>query len=311
MDKQRLVPALNDLMAATGNLAQSQQLLAIAAGASARGLGEFEMNAKALAMVLETGVIPKKTAFGKELQKLVTKTGSLNEALAEMKKRYGDAGEGVDSAAMKQERAKVQWDNAKEAIGNTFVVIAEKLMPIMEPLAMGIAMVVGGLMKLLSADWALIKMFGELFVVMQQSIIPIFKGLAQAMTGDLIGAYKTFHDVVGKGFTAMATTAKDSWSVYQQTNDEVDAMLDGVSDSFAKFNAGAAGRTIGGAPGTFKPGGNGEETKTKVDLGATGQSIQGRDWETIQKQQAKAQEEMLENERLHLDLEAKSEEEYT
>jgi hypothetical protein len=286
IDKDRLAPALNELAASTENLEQAQEGVRISAGAAARGLGTLEGNARILAMALETGVIPKKQAFGKVLLNLKEKTGSLDGAIKELNTRYGDAGQAVDTAAMQVERSKIQWDNAKEAIGGMVQGIVMTLMPALKWVAMAIAGVVG-VLKLLGsgfmAEMKAIKLFGEVATMV--------------FTGQFAEA--------GKHAQKGMEEIKDSFMAdLEAVGDSIDA----VSNSFDKMT----GKMGGAAADKFKPGHGkkekGDDDKVKVNLGSADMGIEnGKSWAD---EELKKNEAVLESKRIMMEYMSKSEEDY-
>lgn len=287
IDKDRLAPALNELAASTANLSQAQIGVNIAAGAASRGLGGFEGNARALAMALETGVIPKKTAFGKVLFGLKEKTGSLDGAIQELNKRYGDAGQAVNTNAMEMDRSKVKWDNAKEAVGGMVQNLVISLLPALKWVAMAIAGVVGTI----------------------KLVISYFK-----LLGETIG------NVAGLMVNAMTGNWKDAWSVFKEQSTEaaesfmadftaVGDQISQVEASFEKMSGKIGGGT---ATAPFKPqhgkgGKDDKEATTKVNLGSA--DLGNMSGESIVDKQLRQDEELLASKKLLVEYTAKSEEE--
>ena len=117
INKDQLIPAMNQAMSVTGSVTKAQQLMEIAAGAAARGVGTLEGNVTTLARAFETGNIRGVGPFQNLLREAIKTTGDMDGAIESLGNKFGDAGASIETAAIKIERSKVAFRETKDAIG--------------------------------------------------------------------------------------------------------------------------------------------------------------------------------------------------
>jgi hypothetical protein len=126
--KNELVPNYLRLLESTGDVEKAQRLLNIAAGASARGLGDLGQIVQALARYWLTGEAGTR-GFGLAIKALNDEGVRGDAVFQTLEKRYGDAGASVDNAGKKVDRAKIAWEETKEAVGRLFLSLKDDLLP--------------------------------------------------------------------------------------------------------------------------------------------------------------------------------------
>lgn len=251
VSKEKLAPALTDLIAITGNVESAQRILAGAAGAAAAGMGTFEGNVSAMAKALEKGPdsLNRATdAFSVKLKQAYKDTGDINKAVTVMADKFKDGGAAVQDTGTKLERQKIAWNETKEAIGGLFTSLVTQLMPAFQGFANIIGGVVGTLKILITAIIETAKVEGKLA-----------KSLWQMATGDFSGAWKTATDGIA-----------DGWRNVEDSIVSAGDALQDINNAFNKAGGGAApatpeGGTITGGTGGKKKKGKGDDTK--VELG--------------------------------------------
>jgi hypothetical protein len=210
LDKNVLIPALTQTMAVTRDVSSAQRLVEISAGAAARGIGEFEGNVTALSRAIATGTIRGVGPFQNLLRDLIKTTGDLGAATVILYKDYGDAGAAVETAAMKMARAKVAWQETKDAIGGIVMdtgVTGEG--SLLKAFSKGLVFIAGGLV------------YTTTLVV---SFITHVKTLGLAIKDYLTGNFKKAKwEIAGFGDTIIADLEKAQAHVQKMTKDVNDA----------------------------------------------------------------------------------------
>ncbi|MEW5763571.1 MAG: hypothetical protein AB1824_01230 [Acidobacteriota bacterium] len=145
---EELTPGVIQLMAVTEDLTQAQILTQIAAGAAARGLGDFAQNVDDMTRMLVTGSIRGVGAFGQALRD-AGKDGVITaDEITHLYRAYGDAGAEIDHSAMALDRARVAWDNTKEAIGAVLNAALIPLLPRIRMITQGVGLFIAGIVRL-------------------------------------------------------------------------------------------------------------------------------------------------------------------
>jgi hypothetical protein len=181
--KNELLPAYMKLISATGNVEAAQAGLQVAAGMAARGMGDVSTVAQVLSRFLlnPDGPIRATGALGLELKRLQKEGLDTKGILTELGQKFGDAGAGVDNNAMKVARAKVEWNEFKEQIGQTAIGLLQYLKPALEFIELAIVAVIVGVVKL-----------NGYVGILQSSMGTFFHAIVQFIEGDYKKAYATF-----------------------------------------------------------------------------------------------------------------------
>ena len=213
----RLIPALTDLTAATGSVSAAQQLTAAAAGAAAQGIGDFESNVQIMNRAVQSGLPPSSKAtgaFAVQLREAFKRTGDMGKALTEVSAKYKDGGAAVDDAGTKMERNKIQWEQAKEAVGKMLTTLVTDLAPAMKIAMMWISGIVGVLRLLVEGFKANIKLIGLMAQVFGDLATGHFAKARQHMVEGLTQIKESFvatFESVGENIEA-ATSAFDTFT---------------------------------------------------------------------------------------------------
>lgn len=210
IDRDELEPGLKSLTALTGNATQAMRLMEIAAGADARKTGDLNSNVDTLVRSIKTYVPGQELAvrgtglFGIELARAVKETGSMEGALQKLYQKYGDGGAAVDTYTMRLKRAEVSWKNNKVAMGEMGTHLLEFVVPAMKIGAMGIGLLVGGLIKLAA--------------------------YAKGSVNNIITLYETFKALQHIGSTSLAEIWANAKKGFKESEAMVEASNDKIND---------------------------------------------------------------------------------
>jgi hypothetical protein len=212
--KDQMVPSYQKLLEATGNTSSAQALMQIALGASSRGMGEMAQVTKTLSGYAVDGTVKGFGPMATEIKRLTAEGKSHAEIMTILTKEYGDAGASVETAAMKVARAKVEWGEFKEKVGELGISLVSQLKPAMELVAGVIVGVIVGTQKLAA----------NLGTLTGSALPAIGAAIAKFVHGDFSGAkaeiLRGFADVKS-GFAenekAADASAKSMLSSFNQT----------------------------------------------------------------------------------------------
>lgn len=122
----KLRPAFQRLVQATGDVGEAQRLAGIAMDASAGSGKSLETVSTAIAKA-QNGNMGALSRLGVQIKDTDGKTLSFNEAMKEMSKTFGgQAAAQADSFQGKMDRLRLMFDETKEAIGAKLIPVAEK-----------------------------------------------------------------------------------------------------------------------------------------------------------------------------------------
>jgi hypothetical protein len=234
--KEELVPVYQKLLAATNDSAQAQSLMQIALGASARGMGETSEVTKSLTSFLQTGTARGFGPMATEIKRLTAEGKTQKEVLEILTKQYGDAGAGVETAAMQVKRAELEWKNFKESVGALGLSLVQYLKPAMEVVAQVIVSVITGAQKL----------GGYLGVLAGSAIPAVFGAITKFIHGDFKGAIGDLKNGVAdvkSGFAevdaAATKTATNLLSAFNRTASGARGLADVEKNAAAAIHTSA------------------------------------------------------------------------
>lgn len=221
--KEELVPAYERLLAKTHEVAGSQDILTIAAGAATRNLGEsVDHNVSILMRFMETGKVASRetSVFGTELRKAAKGGGDLGDIMARLPEQWRDGGAAVDTAAQQVARNKVAWEQTKAAIGDTMIQFTQYLRPAMEA---GSVVIVAGI--------TVVKSLGDAFVNLANEVIAAGKAVLQVSQFNFTGAFKTMQDAGKVASERIKATWSDGQALADQVMDRWEKTATGVNAS--------------------------------------------------------------------------------
>ena len=130
-----LRPAFANLVRATGDVTEAQELMALALDVAAATGKDLETVTEALQEGFQGEVGPLKE-LDKSLTDMIASGASADEVMAQLADTFGGAAQ--DSTETLEGRfklMKIELDNAKEAIGKALLPVLEQLLPILESMA--------------------------------------------------------------------------------------------------------------------------------------------------------------------------------
>jgi len=132
----QLRPALGNLVRATGDVTQSQQLLNLALDISAATGRDLESVSIALAKASQ-GQATALQRLGVPLDEAAVKTKDFNAIVSTLTDTFGGAAAAAaDTFEGRMRRVSIAIDNTKENIGNALIPVLEKLLPIVDKAAL-------------------------------------------------------------------------------------------------------------------------------------------------------------------------------
>ncbi len=152
-----LIPAFNSLLLILHDTGQAQEVLQIAAGAAARGIGSVGENATTMGRALAGLPIRATSDMGRLLQQAKNRGEDLADYINnKLIPAYGDAGASVSDMKTNMDRAMESWGQAKAMLGESF---SPMLTSILVPAVKGAATVMmwfgsGLKMTVLEAEYA-------------------------------------------------------------------------------------------------------------------------------------------------------------
>jgi hypothetical protein len=176
ISKTQLIPAYSRLSEITTDVAATQGLMQIAAGAAARGLGEVGQISLVLGRFLLTGAIRPSGEFGLLLKKLHEQGKTTGEMMTVLAARFGDAGANVHNAGIEIDRMRIANERAKAALGETGATLLTELGPALRVVMVAIATVEAGFIKLVGATKSMGSTLGGLDAMMAKFFKGDFKG---------------------------------------------------------------------------------------------------------------------------------------
>ena len=120
ISKNEIGPEFTRLVSSTHDIAMSQDIVQIALGASARGMGALSENVTTLVRYMETGNVRGVGPFANLLRQAKESGEDLGTTLGTLKDKFGDAGAEVDTMAQQLARVKIAAEQSKEALGEAF-----------------------------------------------------------------------------------------------------------------------------------------------------------------------------------------------
>jgi hypothetical protein len=219
--KSELLPAYMKLLAATGSVDAAQGSLQVAAGAAAAGFGDVSSVSQKLAKFLlaPDGPVKATDTFGLYLKKLHSQGLTTSQVLETLGQKFGDAGAHIDNNAMKIARAKIEWNEFKEQIGQTAIGLLQYLKPAMEVIELVIVGVIVGVTKL-----------NGYVGILQSSMGTFFHAIVQFIEGDYKKAYATFTNGI-----------KDIPKQFAAVEKEADKLAEKLTSSMNKSSEGIKG----------------------------------------------------------------------
>ena len=130
-----LRPAFVNLVRATGDVTQAQELMTLALDVAAATGKDLETVTEALQEGFQGEVGPLKE-LDKSLTDMIASGADADEVMAQLAKTFGGAAqESTETLEGRFKLMKIELDNAKEAIGMAFLPVLEQLLPILESVA--------------------------------------------------------------------------------------------------------------------------------------------------------------------------------
>ncbi len=181
--KNELLPGYMRLIAATGSVEAAQGGLQVAAGLAARGMGDVATISTKLSRFLlnPDGPVRATDTFGLQLKKLHEEGKTTSQILTILGQKFGDAGASVNTNAMQVARAKIEWNEFKESVGQMAIGLVQFLKPALEIVELAIIGVIVGAQKL--NGW---------FAIIGKSAGGFFQALVAFVEGDYKKAWNIF-----------------------------------------------------------------------------------------------------------------------
>lgn len=130
-----LRPAFANLVRATGDVTQAQELMTLALDVAAATGKDLETVTEALQEGFQGEVGPLKE-LDKSLTDMIASGADADEVMAQLAKTFGGAAqESTETLEGRFKLMKIELDNAKEAIGMALLPVLEQLLPILESVA--------------------------------------------------------------------------------------------------------------------------------------------------------------------------------
>jgi hypothetical protein len=130
-----LRPAFANLVRATGDVTQAQELMTLALDVAAATGKDLETVTEALQEGFQGEVGPLKE-LDKSLTDMIASGADADEVMAQLAKTFGGAAqESTETLEGRFKLMKIELDNAKEAIGMALLPVLEQLLPILESMA--------------------------------------------------------------------------------------------------------------------------------------------------------------------------------
>ena len=130
-----LRPAFANLVRATGDVTQAQELMTLALDVAAATGKDLETVTEALQEGFQGEVGPLKE-LDKSLTDMIASGADADEVMAQLAKTFGGAAqESTETLEGRFKLMKIELDNAKEAIGMALLPVLEQLLPILERVA--------------------------------------------------------------------------------------------------------------------------------------------------------------------------------
>ena len=130
-----LRPAFANLVRATGDVTEAQELMTLALDVAAATGKDLETVTEALQEGFQGEVGPLKE-LDKSLTDMIASGADADEVMAHLAKTFGGAAqESTETLEGRFKLMKIELDNAKEAIGKALLPVLEQLLPILESMA--------------------------------------------------------------------------------------------------------------------------------------------------------------------------------
>jgi hypothetical protein len=192
ISKTKAIPAMEKLMAATGDAAASQTLLKDALLVSRKAHTDLDTVVSGLTRGLINGQMRGTDPFVVAMKSLMKQGHSVAESFEILVVKAKGVETSQETVARKLDRAKVSWEETKEKLGETALVIFDHVSPAFEFLG-----------KVIGALMGSIGLLGTSFGTVYLQAESLVKAVGQLGKGDLKGAQTTMN--------AAALAIKDSW----------------------------------------------------------------------------------------------------
>jgi tetratricopeptide (TPR) repeat protein len=157
-----LRPAFANLVRATGDVTQAQELMTLALDVAAATGKDLETVTEALQEGFQGEVGPLKE-LDKSLTDMIASGASADEVMAQLAETFGGAAqESTETLEGRFKLMKIELDNAKEAIGMALLPVLEQLLPILESVA-----------RFVGENTDLIVILGSVIAVLAGAIIAV------------------------------------------------------------------------------------------------------------------------------------------
>jgi len=151
--KEKLIPAYQALLGASGSAAAAQAALTIAVSADIKGMGQMSTVANSLSMVL-AGMSPVgRDAFNNMLRIKIHTLGAAG-AMKYLTEKYSDLGQAMESNRIEVDKTTHAWENTEEAIGGGFTSSVVALQPLLKAASYAVTGMATGVMWLTDLAWA-------------------------------------------------------------------------------------------------------------------------------------------------------------
>ena len=248
-----LRPAFANLVRATGDVTESQELMALALDVAAGTGKDLEGVTEALQEAIQGEVAPLKE-LDKSLTDVIASGADTDEVLGQLADTFGGAAaESTETVEGKFKLMKIQLDNTKESIGQALLPILEKLLPKLQSLATFVSenteliLIIGGVIGTAAA--AIVALNAAMAVYNAiQSLTTILNGvLAGSFTAlwvatgvgiiiAIIAALVTLQmkfDIIGKTVDVVKWAFEQAWA---KLKDLINGAIDGINQLIGLIN---------------------------------------------------------------------------
>jgi len=248
-----LRPAFANLVRATGDVTESQELMALALDVAAGTGKDLEGVTEALQEAIQGEVAPLKE-LDKSLTDVIASGADTDEVLGQLADTFGGAAaESTETVEGKFKLMKIQLDNTKESIGQALLPILEKLLPKLQSLATFVSenteliLIIGGVIGTAAA--AIVALNAAMAVYNAiQSLTTILNGvLAGSFTAlwvatgvgiiiAIIAALVTLQmkfDIIGKTVDLVKWAFEQAWGALRNL---INGAIDGINQLIGLIN---------------------------------------------------------------------------